>query len=181
MRASDLKLRTQTRGTDITGGTMEPVCLHESARSDTSPRAGRMDVSRHHGQPQAIQASREAGAGNSTRGDAGHPLQAHSDKHLPTGPAAQVRTLRYTAVFEDAGTNWSAFAPDVPGCCATGPTQVAAAESLASALVFHFEGMVEDKDPIPAPSESISALPDAVTSIVEVVIPKAWCVFELNR
>ena len=60
--------------------------------------------------------------------------------------------MKYFVVFEWAGTNWSAYAPDVPGCVATGVTKEEVRRMMREALEFHFEGMREDGDQIPEPS-----------------------------
>lgn len=140
-----------------------------------SPGAEQTEVSRWQRQSHSVQM-----AGNSTGRDGGQLPKGETLANIyPTDRTAQTVTLRYPAVLEDAGNNWSAYAPDVAGCCATGPTRAAAAESLASALKFHFEGMIEDKIPIPAPSQGISELPDTKceTAIIEVSVPKPWCMF----
>lgn len=64
--------------------------------------------------------------------------------------------LSYTIVLERADTNWSAFAPDVPGCVATGLTRAHAIENIKSALAFHFDGTMEDGLKIPLPMTDAS-------------------------
>ena len=49
--------------------------------------------------------------------------------------------IRYAVVIERAGANYSAFAPDVAGCLATGETLDEVREQLREALEFHLEGM----------------------------------------
>ena len=61
--------------------------------------------------------------------------------------------MQYTIVLEQTENNWAAYAPDVPGCIATAPTREAVIAEFASALAFHFEGMAEAGEPIPAPGE----------------------------
>lgn len=58
-------------------------------------------------------------------------------------------TQRYLVVFEKSAENYSCFAPDVPGCVSAGETLEEARLGMAEALRFHFEGMLEDGDPIP--------------------------------
>lgn len=55
-------------------------------------------------------------------------------------------------VIEDAGSNFSAFAPDVPGCVATGQTVDEVKANMATALSMHCELMRETGEAIPAPS-----------------------------
>lgn len=46
-------------------------------------------------------------------------------------------------VLEEGDHNWSAYAPAVPGCAATGRTRRAAERNIREALTFHFEGLDE--------------------------------------
>ena len=55
----------------------------------------------------------------------------------------------YLIVIEKAGKNYSAYAPDVTGCGATGKTVKEAKENLREAIAFHLEGLAEDGLPIP--------------------------------
>ena len=59
--------------------------------------------------------------------------------------------MRYLAVIEKAGKNYSAYIPDVPGCMATGKTAVEAEKAIEEALRFHLEGMAEDGQKAPKP------------------------------
>ena len=46
---------------------------------------------------------------------------------------------RYTVIIEEAAGNFAAYAPDVPGCIATGATQNEVVERMAEALELHLE------------------------------------------
>jgi predicted RNase H-like HicB family nuclease len=59
---------------------------------------------------------------------------------------------RYAIVLENAGANWAAYVPDLPGCVATGARKEEAEQLIREAIQLHLEGMVEDKLPIPEPS-----------------------------
>ena len=59
---------------------------------------------------------------------------------------------RFLIVIEDAGTNFSAFSPDLPGCIATGKTREETEKAMVEAIRFHVEGLLEDGQPIPASS-----------------------------
>ncbi len=63
--------------------------------------------------------------------------------------------LTYAVVFEKAPSNWSAYAPDVPGCGSVGDTWEEMLEMIDEALTFHLEGLLEDGDPLPEPKMSI--------------------------
>jgi predicted RNase H-like HicB family nuclease len=57
----------------------------------------------------------------------------------------------YLIVIGKTATGYSAYCPDVLGCAATGKTVEKVVAHMKEALEFHFEGMVEDGDPIPQP------------------------------
>ena len=46
----------------------------------------------------------------------------------------------YKIVVEKAKGNYSAYAPGLPGCVATGSTREAARKNLLKAIQFHLEG-----------------------------------------
>ena len=60
--------------------------------------------------------------------------------------------MRYVIVIEQANGNYSAYAPDVPGCVATGATLDEVQQAMQEALAFHLEGLREEGLPIPQPS-----------------------------
>jgi predicted RNase H-like HicB family nuclease len=57
----------------------------------------------------------------------------------------------YLVVYERADHNWAAYAPDVPGCIATGKTRDEVERNFAEALAFHLEGLRLEGLPIPQP------------------------------
>jgi predicted RNase H-like HicB family nuclease len=63
--------------------------------------------------------------------------------------------MRYAIVIENAGPNFSAYVPDLPGCVATGATVDEVQREIREAIELHLEGMREDGDPIPPPSSSV--------------------------
>lgn len=60
----------------------------------------------------------------------------------------------YTVVVEKAGSNYSAYVPDLPGCVSTGETIEETRRNIQEAIEFHLEGMREDGDPIPEPTST---------------------------
>jgi predicted RNase H-like HicB family nuclease len=56
---------------------------------------------------------------------------------------------RYLIVIEQANGNYSAFAPDLPGCIATGATREETEENMHAAIHLHIQGLQEDNEPIP--------------------------------
>jgi predicted RNase H-like HicB family nuclease len=59
---------------------------------------------------------------------------------------------QYLVVIDDAGPNFSAHAPDVPGCVATGQTVDETVANMREALIFHLEGLRAEGLRIPMPS-----------------------------
>ena len=60
--------------------------------------------------------------------------------------------MRYAIVIEQANGNYSAYAPDMPGCVATGATLEEVQQTMQEALAFHLEGLRAEGLPIPQPS-----------------------------
>ena len=59
--------------------------------------------------------------------------------------------MRYAIVIEEAGGNYSAYAPDLPGCVATGASVEQTERKMREAVAFHLKGLREDEvDPPPA-------------------------------
>jgi len=59
---------------------------------------------------------------------------------------------RFLIVIEGAGSNFSVYSPDLPGCVATGKTRELAEKNMYEAIRLHIEGLVEDGLPIPESS-----------------------------
>jgi predicted RNase H-like HicB family nuclease len=57
----------------------------------------------------------------------------------------------YTIIIEDAGSNYAAYAPDVPGCIAAAETVEETRKLMEEALVLHLEMLREMGEPIPQP------------------------------
>lgn len=64
--------------------------------------------------------------------------------------------MRYAIVVEDAGANYSAYVPDLPGCVATGETIDAAEAAIREAIEFHLDGLKADNLPIPKASSRVN-------------------------
>ena len=63
--------------------------------------------------------------------------------------------MRYAIMIENAGPNFSAYVPDLPGCVATGATISEVEREIREAIELHIEGLRQDGDPIPATSSSV--------------------------
>jgi predicted RNase H-like HicB family nuclease len=60
--------------------------------------------------------------------------------------------MRDAIIIEKANGNYSADAPDLPGCVATGETVAAVESEIRDAIRFHIDGLKEDGLPVPAPT-----------------------------
>jgi len=58
---------------------------------------------------------------------------------------------RFLVIVEKAKNNFSAYAPDLPGCVATGKTRQQVALNMHTAIETHIRGLLEDKLPVPKP------------------------------
>lgn len=56
---------------------------------------------------------------------------------------------RVLVVLERANRNYSAYAPDVPGCVSTGKTIEETLHNMREALQIHLGSMAEGGDPMP--------------------------------
>lgn len=63
--------------------------------------------------------------------------------------------MRYAIVIEKAEGNYSAYAPDLPACVATGASVAEAEAQMQEAIEFHLEGLREDGAAIPVPSSRV--------------------------
>ncbi|MBS0211989.1 MAG: type II toxin-antitoxin system HicB family antitoxin [Proteobacteria bacterium] len=63
--------------------------------------------------------------------------------------------MRYAIVIEHAEGNFSAYAPDLPGCVATGATVADVEREMRQAIALHVDGLREDGLPIPTPSSRV--------------------------
>lgn len=68
--------------------------------------------------------------------------------------------MRYAVVIEQAGQNFSAYVPDLPGCVATAGSVEAVEDEIRAAIRFHIDGLRQDGLPIPA-STSIAEYVEA--------------------
>jgi predicted RNase H-like HicB family nuclease len=63
---------------------------------------------------------------------------------------------RYAVVIEKGPNNLSAYVPDLPGCITTGKTVEEIERNMRETIALHLEGMMEDGEPIPEPTTSVS-------------------------
>ncbi len=63
--------------------------------------------------------------------------------------------MRYAVVIEKAGSNYSAYVPDLPGCIAAGASVTEVEQEIRAAIQFHLDGLRADGSPVPPPSSII--------------------------
>ena len=63
--------------------------------------------------------------------------------------------MRYAIVIEQAGTNYSAYVPDLPGCVASGSSIADVETRIREAIAFHLDGLREDGLPLHMPSSQV--------------------------
>ncbi len=66
--------------------------------------------------------------------------------------------MRYAIVIEKVRGNYSAYAPDLPGCVATGATVAEVEFEMREAIAFHFEGLREDGLPVAAGVSQVESI-----------------------
>ena len=66
---------------------------------------------------------------------------------------------RFLIIIEQGSHNYSAYAPDLPGCIATGKTLDEVQKNMKEAIELHLRGMIEDNEPIPT-LQSMAAFVD---------------------
>jgi predicted RNase H-like HicB family nuclease len=60
-----------------------------------------------------------------------------------------MKVHRFLIIIEQGPHNYSAYAPDLPGCIATGKTLEEVKSNMSEAMRLHVQGMVEDHETIP--------------------------------
>ena len=61
---------------------------------------------------------------------------------------------RFLVVVERAGSNYSAYSPDLPGCVATGKSPTETKRNMRRAIDLHLKGLAEDDAALPEPHAS---------------------------
>ena len=64
----------------------------------------------------------------------------------------EVINMRYYVAYEQTGTGWSAYVPDLRGVGVAGATREETRELARGAIEMHLKGMRADGETIPDPS-----------------------------
>lgn len=68
----------------------------------------------------------------------------------------------YTIVIEETPRSFSAYAPDLPGCVATGATRHDVVRAMHSAIAFHIESLRDHGEPVPLRSRTEESVGDDI-------------------
>ncbi|MFH1067847.1 MAG: type II toxin-antitoxin system HicB family antitoxin [bacterium] len=60
--------------------------------------------------------------------------------------------MKYAVILEHGKNNYSAYAPDLPGCVATGVTEEKALSLMREAIALHLEDLKATGQPVPQSS-----------------------------
>ena len=63
--------------------------------------------------------------------------------------------MRYAVIIEKSTDAFGAYAPDIPGCVATGETRDEVVRLIQEAIQLHLETLKGEGQPIPAPSSTV--------------------------
>lgn len=63
--------------------------------------------------------------------------------------------MRFAIVIETAGSTYSAYVPDLPGCIATGDTVEDVERNMRGAIEMHLAGLRDDGVVIPLPTSQV--------------------------
>jgi predicted RNase H-like HicB family nuclease len=62
---------------------------------------------------------------------------------------------KYAVVIEDAGPNFCAYVPDLPGCVSAGLTIEEVTANIHEAIELHIELMIEQGEDVPRPTSQV--------------------------
>lgn len=66
--------------------------------------------------------------------------------------------MRYLIIIEAAETGFSAYAPDLPACIATGRTRELVERAMTEGIAFHLDGLTKHGMAVPAANSSSSSV-----------------------
>ena len=70
----------------------------------------------------------------------------------------------YAIIIEGEGDSFSAYAPELPGCIATGSSIAEVEQLMREAIQLHVGWMREEGDEVPPPTTVATAIAEVVTS-----------------
>ena len=77
---------------------------------------------------------------------------------------------KFLVLYEKSSNGFGAYAPDLPGCVATGRTLEETRARMAKALEMHLAAMREDGDPIPEmPDDVVRATTERYVAVYKML------------
>jgi predicted RNase H-like HicB family nuclease len=70
---------------------------------------------------------------------------------LETSTTGELKMKEYYVIFEQAGNNYSAYVPDLPGCISTGKNLAETEKNIKEAIELYIDTLKEDGQLIPEP------------------------------
>lgn len=64
--------------------------------------------------------------------------------------------MKYSILIEPTATGFAAYAPDLPGCIATGASLEEVQRNMREAVAFHIDGLRLDGVEVPAPTSLVA-------------------------
>jgi predicted RNase H-like HicB family nuclease len=64
----------------------------------------------------------------------------------------------YAVIYEWAGSNYSAYVPDLPGCIACGDTVEETERLMKGAIEMYIEALKEEGRPVPEPTTKVGPI-----------------------
>lgn len=58
----------------------------------------------------------------------------------------------YLVICEDAGPNWAAYVPDLPGCAGVGQSLSKCDQNIAEGIAAYIKYLSDEGQPVPVPS-----------------------------
>jgi predicted RNase H-like HicB family nuclease len=76
----------------------------------------------------------------------------------PSWNSEETLMAEYAIIIEEAGNNYAAMVPDLPGCVGAADTIEELEELMREAVEFHIEGMRLHGEEIPSPSTRVATV-----------------------
>lgn len=64
----------------------------------------------------------------------------------------------YLVIIEEGPESSGAWSPDLPGVVAVADTREECETLMREAMAFHIEGLIEDGDPVPPPTDAVAVV-----------------------
>ena len=72
--------------------------------------------------------------------------------------------VKYAVVIEQAGQNYSAYVPDLPGCISVGDTIPETERNIRDAIALHIDALRDHGDIVPDPTTTVEYVEAPITT-----------------